>query len=562
MSLKDRLQKKGLGETLAAVVFLLVIFGLKGISTRFDLTEDQRYSLSTEALATTARVQSPLVVHLYLGGELPPEFARLRTETQMLLEQMAKQNKKIQVKIHNPWSEEEDVYNRAESLDQRGMKPVPLALQTEGGSERSFVFPWAEIRSGDRRLNVGLLKAKLGASQQERINLSVQELEYKLVNAISKLTSNQRATIGILKGNGELQEDVLYDFLNTVKDYYGIAPFSIDSAQSRTADVIAALNKFDMLLVAKPTERFSEAEKYVLDQYTMNGGKSLWLIDPVQIELDSLFNPRLESVALPADLNLDDFFFRYGVRLNARLVKDLYATPIVLANGRGNSTQYDPAPWVYHPMIFSRNDHPINKNIEANRMQFAGTLDTLPNNAKKTILLQSSPRSSTEGAPMVVSLKEALNPPSPENFEEHPGYPLAVLVEGELTSVYRRGRLVAGTKKVADHKDEGVSTSLIVIADGDMIKNQLDKGQPLELGYDKWTNSFYGNKEFLLNSVNYLLGDQNLLNLRNKEVSIPLLDQAKIEEEGGFWKSMHALLPLLVLGVGALLFHLWRKRNY
>ena len=526
--------QKGISELLVMASFLLLLFLIKGINTRFDLTEDKRYSLSPQARVTTQQIQQAVRIHLYLGGDLPSEFTRLRTETEMLLAQIQKQNPNLEVILHNPWNEEEALIHQAEALDQRGLNPVPLAQQGDGKTERSFVFPWAELRMNDRSLAVSLLKSKLGASQQERINLSVQELEYKLVNALSKITVKEKSKIAILKGNGELPEAELFDFLNTINDYYGIAPFSLDSSQTRTEDVLNAIKNFDLLVVAKPTEAFTEPEKYVLDQYTMAGGKSLWLIDPVQMELDSLFNPSLESVALPLDLNLDDLFFRYGLRLNAQLIRDLYATPIVLANGQGNSTQYDPAPWVYHPMVFSRNNHPINKNIEANRMQFAGRLDTLPNSSKKTVLLQSSPRSAAEGIPAVVSLKTALTPPQIEDFEEHGGYPLAVLVEGEFSSLYRRGRLVAGTKKSKSHRDEGLSTAMVVVADGDLIRNQLDQGRPLELGYDKWTNSFYGNKEFLLNTVNYLLGDQDLLSLRNKEVSIPLLDRAKIEKVVSF----------------------------
>ena len=559
---KSLFHRKGVVELLVTVLGLVVIFAIQGINTRFDLTEDQRYSLSEQAKTVTQNLPQPVVVHLYLGGELPFEFARLRTETQMFLSQIQKQNPSVEVLLHNPWDEGEPSIHQAEALSQRGMNAVPLAQQGEGKSERSFVFPWAELRMNDRSLVVSLLKSKLGATQQERINLSVQELEYKLVNALSKISVRQKSKIAILKGNGELPDAELFDFLNTINDYYGIAPYSLDSSQTRTEDVLSGLKNFDLLVLAKPTQAFTEAEKYVLDQYTMSGGKSLWLVDPVQMELDSLFNPQLEAVALPLDLNLGDLFFRYGVRLNAQLVKDLYATPIVLANGQGNATQYDPAPWVYHPMVFSRNTHPINKNIEANRMQFAGTLDTLANAAEKTVLLQSSPRSAVEGAPAVISLRTALNPPQPQDFEEHAGYPLAVLIEGEFSSLYGQGRLVAGTKKVKAHRDESAETAIVVVADGDLIRNQLDKGNPLELGYDKWTNSFYGNKEFLLNTVNYLLGDQELLSLRNKEVSLPLLDQAKIEENGSYWQWMNSLLPLLILGFSALVFFAWRKKVY
>ena len=339
---------------------------------------------------------------------------------------------------------------------------------------------------------------------------------------------------------------------------YNIGAITLDSVADNAQQVYDQLTDFDLVIVAKPTEAFTEAEKYVLDQYLISGGRSLWLIDQVQMELDSLFNEQGQNLALQRELNIADLLFKYGVRLNNDLVSDLYFTQIVLAAGEAAETQYSPVPWYYHPMVFSRDDHPTNTNVEALRFQFAGSIDTLPNIYSKSILYQSSPLSKSEGVPRMVSLSEINNPPAKESFNDG-NKPLAVLIEGEFESAFKNR---VKPIKLNGSMENGGFNKMVVVSDGDLIKNQLRKGRPLELGYDKWTNNYYGNKEFLINVVNYLLDDDGLINIRSKNVRIPLLDPEKIIEQKKKWQLINIGVPVVIVLLFGWLFNLWRRRKF
>src|SRR5690606_19291668 len=262
-----------------------------------------------------------------------------------------------------------------------------------------------------------LLKNRLGASAEQRVNNSVQHLEYAFADAFTKLGLKNKKKVAVIKGNGELDDLHIADFLTTIRDYYNIGAITLDSVATSPQKTLGQLEEYDLALIAKPTRAFTDAQKYVLDQYIVNGGKTMFLIDKVSIELDSLFNEKGSALAFPRDLNLNDFFFAYGVRINPVLVNDLYFTQIVLANGEDNNTQYQPVPWYYNPMVFSRNDHPINTNLEAVRFQFANNIDTLANKNKKTILFWSSPLSKIEGTPKEISLDLIKTPPKKETYD-------------------------------------------------------------------------------------------------------------------------------------------------
>ena len=290
----------------------------------------------------------------------------------------------------------------------------------------------------------------------------------------------------------------------------------------------------------------------------MSGGKQLWLLENSVMETDSLFTPTGSAFALPRDLNLGDYFFKYGVRINPALVTDLYSAPIVLASGSGNNTEFNPYPWFYFPLSSSPSSHPIVNNLEAVKFEYANPIDTLKNNIQKTVLLTTSPRSSIEGLPREISLKEISSQPDPAAFAAGE-QPLAVLLQGEFTSVYEDRVLPF---ELNNFRSKSEPTKMLVISDGDVVKNQLQRGEPLELGFDRFTGTTYGNKEFLLNAVNYLLDDTGLINIRSKEVKIAFLDLEKVEEDRNFWQVMNLVLPLVLLGIFAVLFGIFRKRKY
>ena len=525
---------------------------------RWDLTEDRRFTLSQPSLEAAGAFDAPVIVDILLDGDLPAEFSRLQRETRLLLEQFAEHNPNIQFDFVNPMEGSENQSAVIQQLQGLGLKPASVTIEEGGRVSQELVFPWAMVNYGQRTEKVALLRNQLGATMQERINGSIRNLEYAFADAFTKLGIREKKRVAVLKGNGELEDIFLADYLTTLKDYYNIAPFTLDSVAVDPARTLGQLSQYDAALIVKPTEAFSEAEKLVLDQYMVQGGKTLWLVDAVAMDLDSLQNPDGQGVALARDLNLDDLLFRYGVRLNPGLVADLYCTQIVLATGEGNDSQYSPVPWVYNPMVFSLDDHPINTNLEALRMEFAGSVDTLENSYRKTVLYHSSPRSRLEGTPRLISLDIIQQEPDPEAFG--PGnFPLAVLVEGAFSSAYRNRVRVAD---LPEFREEGPENKLIIVGDGDLAANQLKNGRPLELGYDQWTNNFYGNKEFLVNAMNYLLEDTGLINIRNKQVSIPLLDTARVSEEKSRWQLLNIGIPVVLVVLAGLVFNGLRRRKY
>ncbi|PWL39133.1 gliding motility-associated ABC transporter substrate-binding protein GldG [Flagellimonas aquimarina] len=543
-------------KALVAVIVLNVMGSF--ISARFDLTEDKRFTLSAPTIDAAKEFDAPVVVDILLDGNIPPEFSKLKIETIQLLKSFASKNKNIKYNLVDPLEDETQTKETIANLQRIGLTPANVTVEENGKVSQELVFPWAMVNYKNQTVKVALLKNKLGSSTEERVNNSVQQLEYAFADAFTKLSITKKKRVAVLKGNGELEDIFLADYLTTIQEYYDIGAITLDSVAKNPERVLEQLNSFDLAIIAKPTEAFSDGEKYVMDQFIVNGGKSIWLMDQVAMEIDSIFKGGGSALALPRDLNLNDFFFKYGVRINPVLVNDLYFTQIVLATGEGNDSQYNPVPWYYNPMVFSRNNHPINTNIEAVRYQFSNAMDVLENDYQKTVLLRSSPLSKTEGTPKQVGLNILDTPPNKETYNNG-NQPLAVLIEGQFTSMFKnRVRPI----KLDNVLEDGEANKMIVISDGDVIKNQLRNGRPLELGYDKWTNSSYGNKEFLVNCTNYLLDDTGLINIRNKKVSIPLLDVEKITEQKTKWQLVNIGVPVLLTLVLGIFFGAYRKRKY
>lgn len=550
---------KNVQPVLKAIVGLILINVLAGfLRFRFDLTEDKRYTLSEPAVNAVLDFETPVVIDVLLAGDLPPEFVRLQTETRQLLAEFASNNNNIKFTFVNPLEDSEQTDATIADLQSLGLTPAQITVEDNSKRSQNIVFPWAMVNYNNATVKVPLLKNKLGASSEERINNSVQNLEYAFADAFTKLRIKEKKRVAVIKGNGELDDIFLADFLTSIRDYYNIGAITLDSVATNPQNTLDRLKEFDLALIAKPTEAFSDGEKYIMDQYVVNGGKTVWLIDQVNMELDSLFNETGTAMALPRNLNLNDFFFSYGVRIDPVLVNDMYFTQIVLASGEGNDSQYNPVPWYYNPMVFSKNNHPINTNLEALRFQFTSAMDTLANSNRKTVVLSSSPLSKVDGTPKQIGLDIIDVPPKKEEYTDG-NKPLAVLIEGKFKSAfYNRVKPL----KLNGVLDNGVDNKMLVIADGDIIKNQLRNGRPLELGYDKWTNNHYGNKEFLINSLNYLLDDSGLINIRNKTVSIPMLDVKRIEEQKTKWQLINIGIPVVFILILGLIFGYIRSKKY
>lgn len=556
--------KKNLNKTIkhiALIIVGLIVVNLvsQKVYKRFDLTTDQRFTLNDSALAILEKVQSPIVIDVFLEGEgFPAEFRKLQSETKQLLGEFSAYNSNINFNFLNPTKNPATRDQNIKQLNDRGLTPMQLNVKENGKSSQAVIFPWALASYNNQSVKIPLIKSTLGATQQQLVTNSVQQLEYVFADGISKLVNPKRRKIAVLKGNGQLDNKYIADYIKTIRDYYYIAPFTLDSVSAQAKATLQKLQTFDLIISAKPTERFSEKEKFVLDQYTMNGGKSLWLLDKVAMDKDSLLNDLGKNVAIPRDLNLTDFFFKYGIRINPLIVSSMYSAPITLASGEGSKSQFQSYPWTYSPLAKGNTAHPIVNNLDFLKFDFANPIDTLKSSPKKTILLQSAPLSKLEGTPKEISLEMVNKPLDPKIFNKGPQN-LAVLLEGQFTSVYNNR---IKPLQLSNTKNKSIATKMVVISDGDLIKNTVGRKGPEELGFDKYTGQTFGNKEFLVNVANYLLDDSGLINIRSKEIAVTFLNSEKITAEKTKWQLLNILLPLVILTLFGFGFNYFRKKKY
>lgn len=535
-------------------VLILVNWGSYTVFERLDFTSDQRFTLSHFSVKTIESVNQPLQITVFLKGEMSGEFKRLQRETQYLLEEFSIQNRNIQFEFINPVGENQNPQQVGNAFYQNGMMPENLSVMKNGKLTKTVIFPWAVVNYKGQQMPVHLLNKKLNAEVENMISSSVQNLEYVFTDAILKLRRKRTKKIAVLRSNGELQDRNLRDFLTNVSEYYLIAPFSLDSVASYPKKVLKHLNTFDAIIEAKPTVPFTDNEVYVLDQYIMQGGKALWMVDNVAIEKDSLKQTG-SNIAFPRDLNLLNLFFKYGIRINYDVINDVYSAPIYLTTGSAENTQLNPYPWFYDPLANAGSHHPIVSNLNAVKFEFANSIDTLKNGISKTILLKSSEISRAEGTPREISLEQINVKPNPNMYPEG-NYPLAVLLEGEFNSVYKN-RITPF--EYDNHLNDSKPTQQIFVSDGNVAKNDYQNGQALSLGFDRFTGDTYGNKTFLINALNYLLGDEDLVNLRNKQINIPKLKNQNIVEHSLYWQVFNiGLGALIIVGFGFMI--LWYRR--
>ena len=547
--------KKALG-----IIVLLVFINL--VATQFfkriDFTSDGRYTLAESSLDLVKTIDKPLLIKVFLTGDLPSEFNRLQTEARYILEEFKAYNSNIKFEFVDPLEGDIGAMEVANQFYENSMSPESLNIRENGKLTERLIFPWAIADYGGKQIPIQLLQKTLTLSNSEMIQRSVQNLEYAFVDGMTKLSRERTKKIAIIKGQGELEDRYLADFLSTLKDYYLIAPFTLDSVNTSPQKTLDVLNTYDLIIDAKPTKAFTDEKNYVLDQYLMNGGKAIWLTEQVIAEKDSLYKASKKTLAFPRNLNLYSLFFRYGVRINPQLVNDLYSAPIVLASGSGNSTQLSRFPWFYDPLGKPAENHPITENLSPVKFEFANPIDTLESDLNKTILLESSNLSRVIGTPFEITLEEITKEPDPRLYTKG-HFPLAVLVEGEFNSAFK-SKLKPLT--LQSPKDKSPQTQQVFISDGDLIKNQLESGKPLELGFDRYTGLTYGNKTFLLNVVNYLLGDESLVKTRSKSISLDEMDLEELESTKLKWQLFNVIVPILSITAFGLIVLYWRKKKY
>ena len=546
------------------IIFIIIIL-VNVISNFFsfdiDLTEDKKYTLSDNSKKILSQVDDILTIKVYLEGELPTGFQMLSSSINDFLINCKNENSQIQFEFINPndnnESKKQEIFTQLQS---QGLFPTDLTIKKTSETSRKIIFPGAIMYFKEKRESVNLLENNFSLSPQENINNSIENVEFHLISTINKILNNRKDNIAFLKGNGELLSTQTFDITNSVNNdnnnlnyYYNVEEFDLkkfefDSTNNQP-DIslqLKNLNRYKVIIIAKPTIPFNKLDKFLIDQYIMNGGKLLLLIDGVNASIDSINNQNGYFIAKKNDLNLDDQLFKYGVRINSDLVQDLRSTEIPIVTGYSNNRPIQELfKWPYYPLISSKSNHPITNNLDGIKSDFISSIDTLKNNIKKTILLESSNNSRLVQSPSKVSLGIIENPPPAESYNKE-NIPLAVLLTGKFTSVFKN-RIVPKNNEI-NFKSSSDSTSIIIVSDGDLIANEVSSsGNAFPLGYDKFINyTFDGNKKFIINAIQYLNDQNGLIKLRSKNIKLRLLDNDIISNYRMPITIINLILPILI----------------
>jgi len=557
-------------------VLIIILANIIGsfVFTRFDLTSEKRYSLSPVTKKLLKETDDIVYFRVYLEGDFPAGFKRLRNATKEMLDEFRAYNKNVQYEFVNPSQSEDekernDVY---QLLMEKGLQPTELQVNTKEGREQQIIFPGLIANYKSNELAVELLNSQIGVNPEEVLNNSIQALEFRLASAIRDLTVIKKPGIAFIRGHGELENRDIYDIGQALSKQYSVGVVaiggqlsSLTKRDSVSEDKTRIINKYDAIIIAKPDSAFSEKDKFIIDQFIMRGGKVLWLIDPVSATMDSLQNTTT-TLGLDLDLNLDDMLFNYGVRINPNLVMDLNALSIPLRTGQvGNQPKIDFFPWFYFPLITPTENHPIVKNLNALKTEFVSSIDTIRvADVRKTILLKTSPYSRTVNTPALITLAILEQDPDKRAYTG-PQQTVAVLLEGEFKSNFEN-RI---PPEIQNSRDIGFitrskATRMVVVSDGDVIRNQLhySQGYPMPLGYDQFTGQTFGNKDFIMNALDYMMDESGLISIRSRELKLRLLDVTRVNDNKFFWQAFNIFFPVLLVLVFGFIQNYLRKRKY
>ncbi len=558
----NRNKRKDIATLVALLVIVFLInFSGSFVFKRFDLTSEKRYTLAASTKKLLSELDDVVFLKVYLQGDFKPGFARLKNEAKEILDEFrAYSNGNIEYEFINIYEgvTQEEAINIEKQLYEKGLIPEQITTSSKEKVSQGWIWPGAIVTYKNKVTPWQIYKRQLGIEEEKSINNSVQDLEYGLTNVIRKLKQKKPKEISFIEGHSEADTIQQMDFMRSLAEYYTVNRIEINGK-------LGALKDADAIVITKPDSSFSDKDKFIIDQYIMNGGKVLWLIDPVWMDMDTL---RLKGFTLgfSQQYNIEDMLFKYGVRLNPVLLQDFQSgvVPINIAVKRGESN-FKLFPWFYSLLVLPDGNHPIVKNLDLIKMDYVSTIDTITaKGIKKTILLKSSKNTKVQPTPARIALGLAMKKPKEQQFRDS-YQPLAVLLEGEFNSVVEY-RLPAKLLNDPQFKyiDHGKATKMIVVADGDIAINdfQFKTASIMPLGYDKFTQQTFANKTFLLNSVNYLLDDEGLLQLRSREVKLRLLDKKKTEMQRSKWQFVNVGLPVIIIfGFGFLQFYL-RKRKF
>ncbi|MGV8829380.1 MAG: gliding motility-associated ABC transporter substrate-binding protein GldG [Breznakibacter sp.] len=549
----------------ALVVLLLAVnFVASRLFFRVDLTSENRYTLAPVTRTFLKQLDHEILVKVYLDGELNVGFSRLRKATREMLDEFdVYAGKGITFQFVDPLTmTKEQGRQLTESLESVGLGGVPVFETTEDGRKtRSVVFPYALVQLGDEEIWINLLDNLPGLSGEENLNNSSEGLEYKLVDGIRKLTVDEKPRIAFLEGHGELDEVDVVDITGALSEY-----FTVERGQ--VGNDPALLDPYKAVIVAKPATKFNEQEKFALDQYFMKGGRVLWLVDAVTMTLDSLRSSS-NTLGLLADFNIDDMLFRYGVRINPEVIEDIQAGMVPINVSKpGEGPKFVPMPWLFSPLLTTNPAHPISRHVNAVKGDFTSYLDTVGENLNinRTVLLRSSRFTKVNKTPVFATLATIHQQPERELFNRS-FLPVALLQEGVFESVFINRSVPTGVRYNEKIKTNSEPTRMIVVADGDVIRNDVrfrNSTNPkiIPLGFDEVTNQNFGNKQFIINAVHYLTDDEGWMTLRNRSFALRLLDKEKLGSGTSLYKVVAVGLPLVLLLLAGVVFVWWRRRRY
>lgn len=540
-------------------VFIILILGVLGIfKFRMDFTKEKRYTLSENTVNIIKSLQKPMTAEVYLEGDFPASFKQLQNETQFMLEEFRRINPKFSYKFVDPIKTKMS----QDTLMAMGMQPSVLPDVKNGKVSEIVMFPYAVLKYNGHGISIPLIIQQQGLASTEQLQKSIENLEYNLVSNIKSLITNKSQRIGVLINQDELRPDEFRGFMDLALENYKAFPIIPKNGKELTLEDEPALKSTNALVIAKPRKAFTDEEKVLIDQYIMNGGKTLWMIDAVNAEMDSLTRSK-RITAYPVDANLTDLFFSYGVRINPGLVKDLQRPALLrLVTGEvAGNPQYMSLPWPYFPLGVSDNNNPITRNINPVKFEFATSIDTLGRKGIKTkVLFESSNKTIVKQVPSLIDLKEIASVDSLAMSEKASDPKIfAVALEGKFPSAYASR---SERKDFPGFKPVSKENKMIIIADGDIARNKSYKGEPLPLGVDILTNQQFGNEQFIKNALDYLLDDSNMIELRNRNIESRLLDRNKIDDEKSYWQWLNMIVPIFILAVLRGLFYTIRKRKF
>ena len=546
-------------------IVILAYFLSEKFFFRWDLTSEKRYSLSDNTKHLLKNLNEEMNVTIYLDGDLNSGFLRLRKATKELLDEFdAYSSKKIQYEFVNPsaGATKEERQKKYEELEKKGMRGIVVYDgNKEGESRQKIVYPWAEITYNNKTKTVNLLKNIPNNSGEENLNISIESLEYEITDVLRIITSTHTPKVAFLEGHNEYPEPLVYDFTQTLSHYYQVDRGTLSGNTNE-------LNDYEAVIIAAPINKFSEKDKFILDQYIMQGGRILWLLDGTRISLDSL-STASQTIGIENDLNLTDQLFKYGFRINADLVQDVQCSMIpVNVSREGDNPKYELMSWYYSPLLLTIPTHPISKNIAPVKSEFVSSINFVNNDnekIRKTPLLITSTGTHIQNIPSIVSM-DVINIERNGYYVNTQNAIVAAILEGVFPSVFTNRMIPTGITTTSPIITESKPTKMIVIADGDVIRNDIQgtgaNANILPLGYDRYINQKFGNSEFLLNAVNYLTDDDGWLNLRSREIQLRLLNKPAIIGQRRFWQVTNLLLPLIIILLYGGVFYFIRKKKY